>query len=232
MRQEMSFVSLILFIAIGILVFAIIFLFTKRQIARFTLKSSQNPHAPIGSDAPKPLRVEIERRLKRTKEIGGEPVLMSPEYIEAFNQKPTKGNIYLYRMKALDEFKSFDNAIRALGGPIRRPDQSIRQYLLTLLQGPLKTSSQLVHEFADAYENARHDPAVFKERELKNYMNLLNELLEATRTKHGVSRHNSTASSSSATSQTALITGEMCVHYRAPQKRDESMSILQEESIA
>lgn len=57
----------------------LVFLFIKRQIIRFTLKNRRGPHYPIGLNAPKFLKKEIERRLMLTKEIKTEPLLINGE---------------------------------------------------------------------------------------------------------------------------------------------------------
>lgn len=59
--------------------FVLIFIFGKRQIMRFALKSRRGPHVPIATDAPKQLRKEIERRFEVVKEIKFEPVLLNDE---------------------------------------------------------------------------------------------------------------------------------------------------------
>ncbi|GFR76597.1 transposase [Elysia marginata] len=52
LSDDISLVSVVLFIASGILLFLLAFLFAKRQIMRFALKSARRPHVNIGSDAP------------------------------------------------------------------------------------------------------------------------------------------------------------------------------------
>lgn len=58
---------------------ALVFLVIKRQITRFTLKNRRGPHYPIGMNAPKFLKKEIERRLLLTREIKTEPLLINGE---------------------------------------------------------------------------------------------------------------------------------------------------------
>lgn len=57
----------------------LVFLVIKRQIIRFTLKNRRGPHYPIGLNAPKFLKKEIERRLLITNEIKTEPLLINGE---------------------------------------------------------------------------------------------------------------------------------------------------------
>lgn len=79
MEPPIPLKGVVLFIAFGSMVFILVFCFIKRQITRFTLRSSHGLHATIGANAPKSLRSEIERLLKRVKEITYEPQLLSPE---------------------------------------------------------------------------------------------------------------------------------------------------------
>lgn len=53
MAQQLSGVTVILIIAGGFLLFWLLFIFAKRQIMRFTLRSHRGPHAPIGLDTKK-----------------------------------------------------------------------------------------------------------------------------------------------------------------------------------
>ncbi|XP_064619397.1 protein C1orf43 homolog isoform X2 [Lineus longissimus] len=207
MVKEISLVSVVLFIACGTLVFIIIFVFAKRQITRFTLKSDKSPHAPIGRDAPKQLRNEIDRRLKRVAEIKVEPKLMSPYYEDAFQNGRTHDCHFLFRMKAVDSLMLLDQEIKFYDSRLKRKaGQHLRQYLLNLTTGPLKmTKIELIHDFADAYDNARHGPATFGEKEFIQYMEYLTEIVENIKCQIP-NRRNSTASAASATSQTALIT--------------------------
>lgn len=55
----------------------LVFIFVKRYITIFTLKNRRGPHYPIGANATKFLKKEIERRLILTKEIKTEPMLIS-----------------------------------------------------------------------------------------------------------------------------------------------------------
>jgi hypothetical protein len=53
MLQQLSGVNIVLFIAAGIQTVLILFIFAKRQIMRFTLRSREGPHIPIGHDTKK-----------------------------------------------------------------------------------------------------------------------------------------------------------------------------------
>ncbi|XP_071106162.1 protein C1orf43 homolog isoform X2 [Haliotis cracherodii] len=159
---ELSLVSVVLFISSGGLVFILLFLFAKRQITRFTLKSARRPHVNIGTDAPKIMRQEIKRRMDRVEHLMYEPMLLTERVQLVASSVP---NHYYYRMKALD---AYTNAIESLREneptmEVRHPTQTIRQYLFSLcpsaITGPAH-KSDIIHRFSDGYVQARHDPAV------------------------------------------------------------------------
>ncbi|KAF3839743.1 hypothetical protein F7725_018460 [Dissostichus mawsoni] len=58
-------------------VFVLLFIFVKRQIVRFAMKSRRGPHVPLGHNAPKELRQEIEAKLCQVQKIHFEPRLLS-----------------------------------------------------------------------------------------------------------------------------------------------------------
>lgn len=53
MSEELSGVTVVIIIGLGVLTFLLLFIFAKRQIMRFALRSRRGPHVPIGHDAPK-----------------------------------------------------------------------------------------------------------------------------------------------------------------------------------
>lgn len=53
MTEELSGVTIVIFIAAGVLTILLLFIFAKRQIMRFALRSRRGPHIPIGHDARK-----------------------------------------------------------------------------------------------------------------------------------------------------------------------------------
>ena len=56
----LSGVNVVLVIAFGSLVFVLLFIFVKRQIMRFAMKSRRGPHVPVGHNALKDLKEEID----------------------------------------------------------------------------------------------------------------------------------------------------------------------------
>jgi len=124
-------VTIVIFIAAGVLTILLLFIFAKRQITRFALRSRRGPHVPIGHDAKKvrftnqrtilrlivilllkyiekllfqSLKKEIERRIEVIPRIQYEPQLISdPRYIlTPGGQVPP----HYYRLKAVDDVKT------------------------------------------------------------------------------------------------------------------------------
>lgn len=55
MSEELSGVTVVIIIGLGVLTFLLLFIFAKRQIMRFALRSRRGPHIPIGHDSSKVL---------------------------------------------------------------------------------------------------------------------------------------------------------------------------------
>lgn len=53
MTEELSGVTYVIIIGLGVLTLILLFLFGKRQIMRFALRSRRSPHVPIGYGGPK-----------------------------------------------------------------------------------------------------------------------------------------------------------------------------------
>lgn len=172
--EGLSAVTVVIFIACGVLTFILMFLFAKRQITRFALKSRRGPHIPVGYDAPKALKRDLERRLDRIREIKYEPLLQQEEN-DSFNSSEINNTkeglpIHHYRMKAVDAVTSF---LKELNPPYhRRPGENLQSFLITTLG---TTNSKLINNICDLYEHARHDPQEFNDDECK----LMNELLSS-----------------------------------------------------
>lgn len=180
MERQLSGVMIILIIGAGVLTFIILFIFAQRQIMRFTLRSRRGPHVPIGNDANKSLKKEIERRLDVIQQhIAYEPKLIpddEPQYILQSENLPP----FYYRMKAVDDIKILEEEIEKQDGTVRHPRESLRAFILTTLAAPMNGSGQrLIHQFCDMYEHARHDPNEFSLEEYEAYKRLLLKLLDA-----------------------------------------------------
>lgn len=179
MEEELSGVMIILIIGGGVLTFVILFIFAKRQIMRFTLRSRRGPHVPVGHDACKSIKKEIERRLDCIQQIAHEPQLIEDDSCYIL-QPDAILPPYYYRLKAVDDIKLLEKEITKQDGSTRQPRDSIRAFLLTALAAPMNGSGQrLIQQFCDMYEHARHDPSEFGVEEYDAYRRLLLKLLDA-----------------------------------------------------
>ncbi|XP_026493523.1 protein C1orf43 homolog isoform X1 [Vanessa tameamea] len=186
MQDFTSILNIIFIISGGVLTFVILFIFAKRQITRFALRSRRGPHIPIGAAAKKCLKREIERRIEAVPRITHEPRLLcaEPSHYILEPQQP-----YHYRFRAVDDVKTLEDEIARQDPVLKRHSrESLRAFLLSSLAAPLDGRGQkLVHQFCDAYESARHHPAEFGEDEYRSYSRLLLKLLDAARLLKSVS---------------------------------------------
>lgn len=147
MEKELSGVTLILIIGGGLLTFVVLFIFAKRQIMRFALRSRRGPHVPVGHDATKSIKKEIERRLDCIQRIAYEPKLLPDEDPSYISQSDSSLPPYYYRLKAVDDMKLLENEISKQDGSVRLPRDSLRAFLLTTLAAPIGSSQRLIHQF-------------------------------------------------------------------------------------
>lgn len=59
MSQDFKYLNIVFIISGGVLTCLILFIFAKRQITRFALRSRRGPHIPIGTDAKKVSTVNV-----------------------------------------------------------------------------------------------------------------------------------------------------------------------------
>lgn len=179
MKTELSGVTIILIIGAGVLLFVVLFIFAKRQIMRFTLRSRRGPHIPVGHDATKSLKKEIERRLDCIQRIAYEPELLPDDDSSYILQPDSSLPPYYYRLKAVDDIKILEKEIAKQDGSVRQQRDSLRGFLVTTLAAPMGSGQRLIHQFCDMYEHARHDPSEFSNEEYEAYRRLLLKLLDA-----------------------------------------------------
>ncbi|XP_062343144.1 protein C1orf43 homolog isoform X2 [Osmerus eperlanus] len=152
---------------------------------RFAMRSRRGPHAPIGHNAPKGLRENIDSRLSKVHDIRFEPRLLSEQDDRLKPGTQLNCYNYLYRMKALD-------AIRDSGIPLqemsRNPNaltgRSFLNWLLELRNSHslIKSSrSTLIDNLLEGYDSARHGTGVFGEAEFLKYQEALNELADVVK---------------------------------------------------
>ncbi|XP_007946729.1 protein C1orf43 homolog [Orycteropus afer afer] len=197
----LSGVNVVLVMAYGSLVFVLLFIFVKRQIMRFAMKSRRGPHVPVGHNAPKDLKEEIDIRLSRVQDIKYEPQLLADDDARLL-QLETQGNQncynYLYRMKALDAIRASEIPFHAEGRhPRSLMGKNFRSYLLDLrnTSTPFKgVRKALIDSLLDGYETARYGTGVFGQSEYLHYQEALTELATAVKARSGSSqRHHQSA---------------------------------------
>uniref|UniRef100_A0A3Q2XP40 Uncharacterized protein n=1 Tax=Hippocampus comes TaxID=109280 RepID=A0A3Q2XP40_HIPCM len=169
MRRDspLSSVNVVLVMAFGSLVFVLLFIFVKRQIVRLAMKSRRGPHVPIGHNAPKELRQEIEAKLCQVQKIHFEPRLLSPE-----DERLKSGLFITYYTFRLD--------LHYLGGSSTAvTGKRFRTWLLQLKNSHcLFRDGQkgLIDTVLDGYNRARNGDKAFGEAELSKYQEALTEL--------------------------------------------------------
>ncbi|XP_005927645.1 protein C1orf43 homolog [Haplochromis burtoni] len=183
--SPLSGVNVVLVMAYGSLVFVLLFIFVKRQIMRFAMRSRRGPHVPIGHNAPKGLREEIESRLSKVHEIRYEPLLLSEEDDRLKRASQISCYNYLYRMKALDAIRDSGIPLQEISGsPSAFTGRSFRSWLVELRNSHslIKSSrSALIDRLLEGYDSARHGTGVFGEPEFLEYQQALNELADVVK---------------------------------------------------
>lgn len=235
MRSDslLSSINVVLVMAFGSLVFVLLFIFVKRQIMRFAMKSRRGPHVPLGHNAPKELRLEIEAKLCQVQKIHFEPRLLSPDDDRL---KQSDSYDYLYRMKAIDAIRDTDLPFRELGGTSTAvTGKRLRTWLLQLRNSHCMFGDSLcsvVDTVLDGYNKARYGAEAFGEVEFLKYQEALTELASVVKS-HGGSgsspsqRHQSAAkdltnttepasSSSSSPTQTTYLTSSLQQRSKRP----------------
>ncbi|XP_037309751.1 protein C1orf43 homolog [Pungitius pungitius] len=227
--SHLSSVNVVLVMAFGSLVFVLLFIVIKRQIMRFAMKSRRGPHVPLGHNAPKELRQEIEAKLGHVQKVHFEPRLLWPE-----DDLRLKTQDCLYRVRALDAIRDTDLPFRELGGtPAAVTGKRLRTWLLQLrnsrcvFQDSLRS---LVDTVLDGYNKARHGAEAFGEAEFLKYHDALTELASVVKSQSGsttpTQHHQSAAkdltsptepaSSSSSPTQTTYLTSSMQQRSKRP----------------
>ncbi|KAJ8000329.1 hypothetical protein DPEC_G00203700 [Dallia pectoralis] len=181
-ESPLSGVNVVLVMAYGSLVFVLLFIFVKRQIMRFAMRSRRGPHAPIGHNAPKGMREKIDECLSKVQEICFEPRLLAEDDNRLKHRRQFSCYNYLYRMKALDAIRDSGVPLHEIGrNPSAITGRSFRNWLLELRNSHTlirSSRSTLVDNLLEGYESARHGTGVFGEAEYLKYQEALTELAE------------------------------------------------------
>ncbi|XP_059688275.1 protein C1orf43 homolog isoform X3 [Gavia stellata] len=163
--------------AYGSLVFVLLFIFVKRQIMRFAMKSRRGPHVPVGQHAPKDLKEEIDIRLSRVQDIKYEPRLLAEDDSRLL-QLETQGNKEI-------PFHAEGRYPKSLIG------KNFCAYLLELRNSSTSFKGirkALIDTLLDGYESARYGTGVFGKPEYLQYQDALNELANMTKARGGSSQ--------------------------------------------
>lgn len=230
----LSSINVVLVMAYGSLVFVLLFIFVKRQIMRFAMKSRRGPHVPLGHNAPKELRQEIEAKLSQVQKIHFEPRLLSPDDDRVKTREQSGSYDYLYRMRALDAVRDIDLPFRELGGTSTAvTGKRLRTWLLQLKNSQCMFKENLIDTVLDGYNKARHGSEAFGEAEFLKYQKALTELASAVKSHSSnssggsPSRHHQSAakdltciaepaSSSSSPTQTTYLTSSLQQRSKRP----------------
>ncbi|XP_019723450.1 uncharacterized protein C1orf43 homolog isoform X2 [Hippocampus comes] len=160
----LSGVNVVLVMAYGSLVFVLLFIFVKRQIMRFAMRSRRGPHAPIGHNAPKGLREQIDSRLLKVHEIRFEPRLLPENDARLRRGSQLSCYNYIYRMKALDAIKDSGIPLEEMcSSPSAFTGRRFRSWLLELRNSHslIKSSrGTLIDRLLEGYDSARHGTGV------------------------------------------------------------------------
>ena len=169
--EQLSGVAVVIIIAVGVQTFIMLFIFAKRQIMRFTLRSRRGPHVSVGQGGVKAFRREIDRRLDYASHIKYEPVLARSG--QAQDSLP-----HHFRLLAVDKVAELDLVIASYDGELCRPaGANVRAFLTECLAGPLVgTDPRQLHNFCDLLDHARHNYKPFGQLQLNNFLNILAEL--------------------------------------------------------
>uniref|UniRef100_A0A803J5M6 Chromosome 1 open reading frame 43 n=1 Tax=Xenopus tropicalis TaxID=8364 RepID=A0A803J5M6_XENTR len=164
-------------------VFVLLFIFVKRQIMRFAMKSRRGPHVPVGHNAPKELRDEIDIRLSKVQDIKFEPQLLAAgdERLLQLDRPGQEGSYhYLYRMKTVDAIKETDIPFQeSKKHPKSLVGKNFRAFLLDLRNSssPYKgISKSLIDSLLDGYDTARYGTGIYGKIEHEKFVESLREL--------------------------------------------------------
>ncbi|KAM7159572.1 protein C1orf43 homolog [Molossus nigricans] len=159
----LSGVNVVLVMAYGSLVFVLLFIFVKRQIMHFVMKSQRGPHVPLGHNAPKDVKEEIDIRLSRVQDIKYEPELLGDDdasLLQLDIQENQNCYNYLNRMKALNAIHASKIPFHAEGRHLHSlMGKNFHFYLLDLrnTSTPFKgVRKALIDTLLDGYGTARH----------------------------------------------------------------------------
>ncbi|XP_072316297.1 protein C1orf43 homolog [Eucyclogobius newberryi] len=225
-EPPLSSVNVVLVMAYGSLVFVLLFIFVKRQIMRFAVKSRRGPHAPIGHNAPKELKQLIETKLCQVQKIRFEPRLLSPD-----DDRLTSASCdYKHRMKAIDAIRDTDFPFRELGGASTAvTGKRFRTWLLQLRTSHClfkNSQSSLIDTVLEGYNKACHGSEVFGDVEFQKYQEALNELASIVKSESSsvsVMQHQTAAKDLTSSTESTLTSPTQTTFLMAQRKRPRNL---------
>ncbi|XP_023323957.1 uncharacterized protein C1orf43 homolog [Eurytemora carolleeae] len=170
-QEQLSGVAVVIIIGIGVQTIIILFIFSKRQINRFSLRGRRGPHVSVGQGGLKPLRKEIDRRIEYAAHIRFEPRTQPMDNTESSE------NIR-FRVAAVDRVSELDRLLGVYDPEYWRPaGANLRSFLIDCLAGPLVgIEPKKIHSFCDLYEAARHSYKPFLQQDLDKFIQALQAL--------------------------------------------------------
>ncbi|KAG9469288.1 hypothetical protein GDO78_020898 [Eleutherodactylus coqui] len=165
---------------------------------RFAMKSRRGPHVPVGHNAPKDLREEIDNRLSKVQDIRFEPRLLA-EGDERMLQLNTPGCYnYLYRMKTLDAVKDSDIPFQENNKfPKSSVGKNFQAYMLEMknASSPYKgVRKTLLDTLTEGYDAARCGTGIYGKTDHEKFVEALAELSAFVQSREaGNQRHRQSA---------------------------------------
>ncbi|XP_039972714.1 protein C1orf43 homolog [Xiphias gladius] len=236
MRNDslLSSINVVLVMAYGSLVFVLLFIFVKRQIMRFAMKSRRGPHVPLGHNAPKELRQEIEAKLCQVQKIHFEPRLLSPDDDRLKQRELTGSYDYLYRMRALDAIRDTDLPFRELGGTSTAvTGKRFRTWLLQIRNSHCMfrdSQGSLIDTVLDGYNKARHGAEAFGESEFIKYQEALTELASVVKSHSSSSRSSTPSQHHQSAAKDLTGTTDLASSSSSPTQTTYLISTMQQRS--
>jgi len=180
MADQLSGITIIYLIAIGLQVFILLFIFAKRQIMRFAWSYRKAPSAPIGHGAPKALKKQTINYINSVGKIYYEPLMM---------ENAKEESLHLYRYKTIDEFRHLYRELSEANlGPMAPlpPSCPISKFVACLRDNGWLSGvrDERVDRMTFLYNKARYTSAPFSREEFIEFSKILASIVADVRRKY------------------------------------------------